>query len=134
MYCRIYTTHRHYVSLYFIQVFHPSNGAAAQIGPSPPPFTGFLILLFRRAVRLIWTSDQPVAKASTNTGQHKNKHPCPQRDSNPPTNQAAYALDCAATDTDFIPVLFKLIILTITKQFIVISTDLYSGDLGYLRP
>jgi hypothetical protein len=31
-------------------------------------FLGFLIL-FRHAVRLLWTSDQPLAKASNYTGQ-----------------------------------------------------------------
>jgi hypothetical protein len=50
--------------------------------PSPPllewtmavSHTGsFLIELFRDFVGLFWTSDQPVAKAFTYTGQHNNK-------------------------------------------------------------
>jgi hypothetical protein len=37
--------------------------------PWPPHTRSFLILL-RHLVRLLWSSDQPVAKASTYTGQH----------------------------------------------------------------
>jgi hypothetical protein len=44
-------------------IIHPST---AQIGPWPPVLR-FLILLFRHTVGLLWTSDQPVAKASTYT-------------------------------------------------------------------
>jgi len=33
----------------------------------------FLKLLFRHSVRLLWTSDQPVSKASTYTGQHNSE-------------------------------------------------------------
>jgi hypothetical protein len=49
---------------------------------------------YTHTVGLLWTRDQPVADASTYTGQHKintrDKHPCPQRDSNrDPSNQAA---------------------------------------------
>jgi hypothetical protein len=39
-------------------------------------------------------SDQPVEETSAYTGQH-NKHPCPERDSNP--RPQTYALDRAAT-------------------------------------
>jgi hypothetical protein len=35
-----------------------------------PPHTGGFIIYFRHLVGLLWTSDQPVAKASTYTGQH----------------------------------------------------------------
>jgi hypothetical protein len=47
--------------------------------------------LFRYAGELFWTSDQPVAKASTYTGQHntetERKYPCPERDANPRSQQ-----------------------------------------------
>jgi hypothetical protein len=35
-----------------------------------PPHTGRFVIYFRHLVGLLWTSDQPVAKASTYTGQH----------------------------------------------------------------
>jgi hypothetical protein len=64
----------------------------------------FCMIVFRHTAGLLWTSDQPVSETSTCTGQHKNtreKHPCPQRDSNPgpPATKRpqTYALDRAAT-------------------------------------
>jgi hypothetical protein len=59
--------------------------------PDPPLYWGFLIT-YRHTVGLLWTSDQPVAEASTYTGQtqHTNtrdKHPYPERDSNPRSQQ-----------------------------------------------
>jgi hypothetical protein len=50
-----------------------------------PPHTGGFINL-RHLVGLLWTSYQPIAKASTYTGQHitdKDKYPYLQRDSSP---------------------------------------------------
>jgi cell division septation protein DedD len=47
------------------------------------------MIVFRHTVGLLWTSDQPVSETSTCTG-HRNtrdKHPCPQRDSNPRPQQ-----------------------------------------------
>jgi hypothetical protein len=69
-----------------------------------PQSRGFVILL-RNLVRLLWTSDQPVAKASTYTGQHNTET---QRQTSSgirtygPSNQAdkTYALDRAATGID----------------------------------
>jgi hypothetical protein len=49
---------------------HPPNEATAQIGPC---LLRFSILLFTHAVGHLWTSDQPVAKASTYTGKHNTK-------------------------------------------------------------
>jgi hypothetical protein len=53
--------------------------------------------LFRHSVGLRWTSDQPVAKAFTYTGQHNSErrgHPCLKRDSNSryqrPNDQGLY--------------------------------------------
>jgi hypothetical protein len=54
------------------------------------PLLGFLWshIYLRHTVGLLWMSDQPVAETCTFTGQHnvrntRDKHPCPQRDSNP---------------------------------------------------
>jgi hypothetical protein len=60
---------------------------------------GFMDLI-RHAVGLLWTSDQPAAKASTVTGQH-NIHASSRIRTHNPRNQAAmtYALDLAATGT-----------------------------------
>jgi hypothetical protein len=52
------------------EISHPSNGSTAQIGPWPPPFEVSKSHRIRRTVGLLWTSDQPVAEASTYTGQH----------------------------------------------------------------
>jgi hypothetical protein len=46
------------------------------------PFSGFLYHTHTDT----WTSDQPVTETSTYTGQH-NKHPCPERNSNPRPQQ-----------------------------------------------
>jgi hypothetical protein len=47
--------------------------------------------LTRHVVRFLWTGDQLVAKPRTiqdnTTYKHKDKHPCPQRDSNPLSQQ-----------------------------------------------
>jgi hypothetical protein len=58
------------------------------------PFQGFCDhTCIRHTVGLLWTSDQPVAETSTCTGQHNiylntwDKHPCPERDSNPRPQQ-----------------------------------------------
>ena len=62
-------------------------GAAAQRGPWPPHFWGFLITHSDapQSVGLLWTSDQLVAE--TSTLQHitltTDKHPCLRWDSNP---------------------------------------------------
>jgi hypothetical protein len=76
---------------------------------------GRFVIYFRHLIGLLWTSDQPVAKASTYTGQHntetRGEISVPQARFDPrrqtsmrsvirtcdPTNQAAYALDRAAT-------------------------------------
>jgi hypothetical protein len=53
--------------------------------------SGFLDhIQLKHTVGILWTSDEPVAEASIYTTQHINtrdKHPCPQRDSNPPPQQ-----------------------------------------------
>ena len=58
------------------------------------------------SVRLLWTSDQPVAE--TSTAQHTtliiDKHPYPPRDSNSQSQQKRqqnHASDCAATPTGY---------------------------------
>jgi hypothetical protein len=50
---------------------HSSNGSTTQIWPWPPPLR-FLnhTELDTHTVGLLWTSDQPIAEASTYTGQH----------------------------------------------------------------
>jgi hypothetical protein len=69
----------------YIDFLHQSN-KVQQTGPPPPPsplwlcspwrtlaslYTGrVLTLLFRHLLGLLWTTDQPVAKASTYTGQY----------------------------------------------------------------
>jgi hypothetical protein len=44
-------------------------GSTVHVKPWPPHTGGFVILL-RHLIGLLWTIDQPVAKASTYTGQH----------------------------------------------------------------
>jgi len=53
------------------------------------PFLTFLELCFSHTqlVGLFQTSHQPVAEAATCTTQNIKKNPCPQRDSNPRTQQ-----------------------------------------------
>jgi hypothetical protein len=48
----------------------PSNGPTAQIGLWPPPFEVSQSHTIRHTAGLLCTSDQPVAEASTYTGQH----------------------------------------------------------------
>ena len=74
-------------------------------GPGPPRSRGFQITHndAPQSVRLLWTSDQPVAE--TSTSQHTtlttDRHPCPRWDSNPQLSAGerpqTYALDRAAT-------------------------------------
>jgi hypothetical protein len=60
------------------------------VGCQPEHRAPFVVSAITHAIRhmvgLLWTSDQPVAEASTYTRQHINtrdKHPCPEQDSNP---------------------------------------------------
>jgi hypothetical protein len=60
----------------------------SQLEQRAPFGVSVIIHTNRRLVGLLWTSDQPVAEASTYTGKHdilstRDKHPCPERDSNP---------------------------------------------------
>ena len=76
---------------YFSSFFFPC-GVAAQRGPWPPHFWGFLITHndAPQSVGLLWTSDQLVAK--TSTWQHTTltkDNPCPRWDSNPRSQQAS---------------------------------------------
>jgi hypothetical protein len=71
-----------------------------------PPHAGGFVIWLRGLVGLPWTSDQPVAKASSYTGQHNteaetNIHASSGIRTHDPSNQAAktYALDRAATGT-----------------------------------
>jgi hypothetical protein len=50
-----------------------SGQNSIDISRCPPPFFlgGGVLNLIRHGVGLIWTKDQLVAKASTDTGQHK---------------------------------------------------------------
>jgi hypothetical protein len=73
-------------------------------GPWPPHAGGFIIY-FRHLVELVWTCDQPVAKASTHTGQHNTEthiHASFGIQTHDPSNQTAktYALDRADTGID----------------------------------
>jgi len=80
-------------------------GARAPSGPGPPHSRSFKITYNEapHSVGLLWTSDQLVAEASTwqHTTLTTERHPCPQLDSNPQSQQASgrrpYALDRAAT-------------------------------------
>jgi hypothetical protein len=48
--------------------------------------TGGFFVYSRHSVGLLWTSDPPIAKAYTYSGQHntvEGKHPCLKRDCNP---------------------------------------------------
>jgi hypothetical protein len=57
--------------------------------------------IIRHTVGLLWTSDQPVAETSTCTGQHniiKDKPQCPQRDSNPRSQQPSGRRPCGQQD------------------------------------
>jgi hypothetical protein len=48
-----------------------SSSVALQSLQGPwPPHTGGFVTLLRYLVEILWTSDQPVAKACTYTGQH----------------------------------------------------------------
>jgi hypothetical protein len=77
----------------------------AHAGPWPP-FLGVFNLI-RHVVGLLWASDQLVAKACTDTGQHKhintkaNIHAPSSIRTRDPSNQAAktYALHRAVTGT-----------------------------------
>ena len=68
-------------------------GAAAKRGPWPPHSWGFLITHndASLSVGLLWTSDQLVADTSTwqHTTLTTDKHPCPQWDSSPRSQQAS---------------------------------------------
>jgi hypothetical protein len=59
---------------------------------------------YRHTVRLLWTSDQPVAEASTYTGQHNRQTSMPRAGFKPATpatkRPQTYALDCAASGMD----------------------------------
>jgi hypothetical protein len=56
---------------------------------------------YRHTVGLLWTSDQPVAEASTYTGQHNRQTSMPSAGFEPATpvtkRQQTYALDRAVT-------------------------------------
>jgi hypothetical protein len=71
----------------------PSYGATAQIRPWPP-LLRFLYHTIRHAVGFLWTSDQPVAEASTYTGQQHitqetNIHALSGTRNRDPSNQVA---------------------------------------------
>jgi hypothetical protein len=52
------------------------------------PYTGGFVILLGHLEGLLWTRDQPVAKASTHTTEkHKDKHPSLERDSIPVTKR-----------------------------------------------
>jgi hypothetical protein len=61
---------------------------------------------YRHTLGLLWTSDQPVTETSTYTGQH-NRHPRPERDSNP-SNQATADLRLRAATGIGLCVLYLL--------------------------
>ena len=60
-------------------------------GPTLHHYRGYMITLKPQSITLLWTSDQP--DAETSTLQHTifttDRHPCPQRDSNPPSQQVS---------------------------------------------
>jgi hypothetical protein len=67
------------------------QGTTAPSGPGPPHYRGFMTTLSDtpHSVRLLWTSDQPDAQTSTwqHTTLTRDRHQCPRRDSNPPSQQ-----------------------------------------------
>ena len=77
----------------YLKVVFVFCGAAAQRGPWPPHFWGFLITHndASQSVGLLWTRDQLVAETSTwhHITLTTDKHPCPRWDSNPRSQQAS---------------------------------------------
>jgi hypothetical protein len=71
------------------------TGAYSPVRTFGHPFLGFLDHTYRHTVGLLWTSDQPVAEASTYTGQHNiytqqtNIHAPSGIRTRDPSNQAA---------------------------------------------
>ena len=67
--------------------------ATSQRGPRPPHSWGMYITHNDTplSVGLLWTRDQPVAETSTwqHTTFTRDRHPCPQRNSNPQSQQAS---------------------------------------------
>jgi hypothetical protein len=57
-------------STIFVKRIHPYNRYTAQIWPYPPPFEVSWSHTIGHSVKLLWTSDQPVAETSTYTGQY----------------------------------------------------------------
>jgi hypothetical protein len=75
------------ISFNYLFIF---SGSAAQCGLWPPHSRGFLITHDApQSVGLLWTSDQLVTETSTwqNTTHTTDKHPSPQWDSNPWSQQ-----------------------------------------------
>jgi hypothetical protein len=68
------------------------HGATASNGPGPPPYQGFTITL-RHATLGMTPLDEWSARRSylylTTRNNHKDRHPCPTRDSNPQSQQAS---------------------------------------------
>jgi hypothetical protein len=82
----------HFVNQYHAIVVPSSVVPQSLVRTLAAPHTLCFVYLFRHSVGLLWTRDQPVAEASTYTGQH-NKHPCPERDSNPRPQQPSVHWD-----------------------------------------
>jgi len=61
----------------------------------PPHYRGFMMTLLYtpHSVRILWTSDQPDAEATTwrHTTLTRDRYPCPRRDSNPQHSKWAVA-------------------------------------------
>jgi hypothetical protein len=78
-----------------------SQALIVQEGPLTSLFGVSWSHTYRHTVGLLWTSDQPVAEASTYTGQHKRQTSMPRAGLEPATpatkRPQTYALDRAAT-------------------------------------
>jgi hypothetical protein len=83
-------------------LIHSFTGAYSPGRTFDLPFRGFLIThIQRHTVGLLWTSDQPVAEASTYTGQHNRQTSMPREGFEPATpatkRPQTYASDRATT-------------------------------------
>ena len=89
------------MSTKYLFCFWPNSTTPPPSGPRSPQSRGFYIThndAPQSVGLLLWTSDQLVAETSTcqHTTLTTDRHPCPQRDSNP-LSRRAVAVDLAAT-------------------------------------
>ena len=87
---RVAQLHERYIIIIIIIITY-LHGLIAPSGPGSPQYRGPTITDTPKSVGLLWTSDQPVAEASTwqHTTLTIDKHPYARRDSNPQYQQAS---------------------------------------------